>query len=56
MAHVTVINEHQHLQQVVSGHHHLTAERSKATAASQALRVSTAHKNAAHLTQVSGIG
>ena len=26
MAYVTVINEHQHLQQVVSGHHHLTAD------------------------------
>ena len=26
MAHVTVINEHQHVQQVVSGHHHLTAD------------------------------
>jgi putative redox protein len=26
MAYVTVINEHQHLQQVVTGHHHLTAD------------------------------
>ncbi|MBS0378455.1 MAG: OsmC family protein [Proteobacteria bacterium] len=26
MSHVTVINEHAHLQQVVSGHHHLTAD------------------------------
>jgi putative redox protein len=26
MAYVTVINEHQHVQQVVSGHHHLTAD------------------------------
>ena len=26
MAYVTVINEHQHLQQIVSGHHHLTAD------------------------------
>ena len=26
MAYVTVINEHQHMQQIVSGHHHLTAD------------------------------
>ncbi|MGH8208709.1 MAG: OsmC family protein [Steroidobacteraceae bacterium] len=26
MAHVTVINEHQHVQQIVSGHHYLTAD------------------------------
>ena len=26
MAYVTVINEHQHVQQVVSGHHYLTAD------------------------------
>lgn len=26
MAYVTVINDHQHVQQVVSGHHHLTAD------------------------------
>ena len=26
MAYVTVINEHQHLQQIISGHHHLTAD------------------------------
>ena len=26
MAYVTVVNEHQHVQQVVSGHHHLTAD------------------------------
>ncbi|HVW70733.1 MAG TPA: OsmC family protein [Steroidobacteraceae bacterium] len=26
MAYVTVINEHQHVQQIVSGHHHLTAD------------------------------
>ena len=26
MAYVTIINEHQHVQQVVSGHHHLTAD------------------------------
>jgi len=26
MAYVTVINEHQHVQQIVTGHHHLTAD------------------------------
>jgi putative redox protein len=26
MAYVTVINEHAHVQQIVSGHHHLTAD------------------------------
>jgi len=26
MAYVTVINEHQYVQQIVSGHHHLTAD------------------------------
>ena len=26
MAYVTVINEHAHLQQIISGHHHLTAD------------------------------
>ena len=26
MAYVTVINEHQHVQQIISGHHHLTAD------------------------------
>jgi putative redox protein len=26
MAHVTVINEHQYVQQIVSGHHYLTAD------------------------------
>ena len=26
MSYVTVINEHQHVQQVASGHHHLTAD------------------------------
>lgn len=26
MAYVTVINEHKHVQQIVSGHHHLTAD------------------------------
>jgi putative redox protein len=36
MAHVTVINEHQHLQQVVSGHHHLTADEAAGTEASDA--------------------
>jgi putative redox protein len=30
MAYVTVINEHQHLQQIVTGHHHLTADESVA--------------------------
>ncbi|HKD52733.1 MAG TPA: OsmC family protein [Steroidobacteraceae bacterium] len=30
MAYVTVINEHQHLQQIVSGHHHLTADENAA--------------------------
>jgi putative redox protein len=36
MAHVTVINEHQHLQQVVSGHHHLTADETVAGGGSDA--------------------
>lgn len=36
MAHVTVINEHQHLQQIVSGHHHLTADESVAAGGSDA--------------------
>lgn len=26
MAHITVINEHHHVQQIISGHHHLTAD------------------------------
>ena len=26
MAYVTVINEHQHVQQIISGHHHLTSD------------------------------
>ena len=36
MAHVTVINEHAHLQQVVSGHHHLTADEPVAAGGSDA--------------------
>jgi putative redox protein len=36
MAHVTVINEHQHLQQIVSGHHHLTADEPVAAGGSDA--------------------
>jgi putative redox protein len=36
MAYVTVINEHQHVQQVVSGHHHLTADESLANGGSDA--------------------
>lgn len=36
MAYVTVINEHQHLQQVVSGHHHLTADEAVAAGGSDA--------------------
>lgn len=36
MAYVTVINEHQHVQQVVSGHHHLTADESVAAGGSDA--------------------
>ena len=32
MAYVTVINEHQHVQQIVSGHHHLTADETVAAA------------------------
>jgi len=36
MAYVTVINEHQHVQQVVSGHHHLTADESVAGGGSDA--------------------
>ena len=36
MAYVTVINEHQHLQQVVSGHHHLTADEPVAAGGSDA--------------------
>lgn len=36
MAHVTVINEHAHLQQIVSGHHHLTADEPVASGGSDA--------------------
>ena len=36
MAYVTIINEHQHLQQVVSGHHHLTADEALASGGSDA--------------------
>jgi putative redox protein len=36
MAYVTVINEHQHLQQIVSGHHHLTADEAIAAGGSDA--------------------
>jgi len=36
MAYVTVINEHQHVQQIVSGHHHLTADEVVAAGGSDA--------------------
>jgi putative redox protein len=36
MAYVTVINEHQHVQQVVSGHHRLTADEPVAAGGSDA--------------------
>ena len=36
MAYVTVINEHQHVQQIVSGHHRLTADESVAAGGSDA--------------------
>jgi putative redox protein len=36
MAYVTVINEHQHVQQIVSGHHHLTADESVSAGGSDA--------------------
>lgn len=36
MAYVTVINEHQHLQQIVSGHHHLTADEAVAAGGTDA--------------------
>jgi putative redox protein len=36
MAYVTVINEHQHVQQIVSGHHHLTADEAVAAGGSNA--------------------
>ena len=36
MAYVTVINEHAYVQQVVSGHHHVTADEPVATGGSDA--------------------
>ena len=36
MAYVTVINEHQHVQQIVSGHHHLTADATASSGGSDA--------------------
>jgi putative redox protein len=36
MAYVTVINEHQHVQQIVSGHHHLTADEAVSAGGSSA--------------------
>jgi len=36
MAYVTVINEHPHVQQIVSGHHHLTADEPVAAGGSDA--------------------
>jgi len=36
MAYVTVINEHQHVQQIVSGHHRLTADEAVAAGGSDA--------------------
>jgi putative redox protein len=36
MAYVTVINEHAHVAQVVSGHHHLTADETVAAGGSDA--------------------
>lgn len=36
MAYVTVINEHQHVQQIVSGHHHLTCDEAVAAGGSDA--------------------
>ncbi|HEX4389026.1 MAG TPA: OsmC family protein [Steroidobacteraceae bacterium] len=36
MAYVTVINEHQHVQQIVSGHHRLTADEAVADGGSDA--------------------
>jgi len=36
MAYVTVINEHQYVQQIVSGHHHLTADEPVAAGGSDA--------------------
>jgi len=36
MAYVTVINEHQHVQQIISGHHHLTADEAVSAGGSDA--------------------
>lgn len=36
MAYVTVINEHQHVQQIVSGHHHMTADATASAGGSDA--------------------
>ena len=36
MAHVTVINEHQYVQQIVSGHHRLTADQAANGGSSEA--------------------
>ena len=36
MAYVTVINEHQHVQQIISGHHHLTGDEPVAAGGSDA--------------------
>ena len=36
MAYVTEINEHQHVQQIVSGHHHLTADEAVSAGGSDA--------------------
>ena len=36
MAYVTVINEHQHVQQIVSGHHRLTADEAVSAGGSDA--------------------
>ncbi|MGB6605850.1 MAG: OsmC family protein [Steroidobacteraceae bacterium] len=36
MAYVTVINEHQHVQQIVSGHHRLTADEALSAGGSDA--------------------
>jgi putative redox protein len=36
MAYVTIINEHAHVQQIVSGHHHLTADEPVAAGGSDA--------------------
>ena len=36
MAYITVVNEHQHVQQIVSGHHRLTADESVSSGGSDA--------------------